>query len=310
MNFIQQAYRGTVGFWKYTIIPFLFIGIMVLNYIAIEIFDIDQNSIIKQAISEKGANLFLIEQLIPFLVLLLVLFLWVKFVHSQSITSLTTSRKKIDWKRVWFAFLLWGGITMFFVLLEYVINPKMLQVNFHPNKFLGLLLIAILLIPIQTSFEEYFFRGYLMQGIGAGFKSRILPLIITSVIFGLMHIANPEVEKLGLTIMVYYIGTGLFLGIVTLMDEGLELALGFHAANNLVGVLLLTADWTAFQTNSIFKDLSQPDLIADIIVPVLVAFPILTFIFARKYGWNNWKEKLLGKIEKPTNTELEEVGSV
>jgi hypothetical protein len=33
---------------------------------------------------------------------------------------------------------------------------------------------------------------------------------------------------------VYYIGTGLFLGI-TLMDEGMELALGFHAANNLVG---------------------------------------------------------------------------
>ena len=37
------------------------------------------------------------------------------------------------------------------------------------------------------------------------------------------------------------------------MDEGLELALGFHAANNLCGALLLTADWTAFQTNSILK---------------------------------------------------------
>jgi hypothetical protein len=34
---------------------------------------------------------------------------------------------------------------------------------------------------------------------------------------------------------VYYIGTGLFLGILTLMDEGMELALGFHA-NNLVGL--------------------------------------------------------------------------
>jgi hypothetical protein len=35
---------------------------------------------------------------------------------------------------------------------------------------------------------------------------------------------------------VYYIGTGLFLGILTLMDE-MELALGFHAANNLVGLV-------------------------------------------------------------------------
>ena len=62
-----------------------------------------------------------------------------------------------------------------------------------------------------------------------------------------MHIANPEVGKLGMIIMVYYIGTGFFLGIMTLMDEGLELALGFHAANNLIGALLVTADWTAFK---------------------------------------------------------------
>ena len=43
---------------------------------------------------------------------------------------------------------------------------------------------------------------------------------------------NPEVEKLGYLILVYYIGSGLFLGIITLMDEGIELALGFHFANN------------------------------------------------------------------------------
>jgi membrane protease YdiL (CAAX protease family) len=67
-----------------------------------------------------------------------------------------------------------------------------------------------------------------------------------------MHIFNPEVSKIGYIILVYYIGTGLLLGIVTLMDEGMELALGFHAANNLVGALLISSDWSAFQTNSIF----------------------------------------------------------
>ena len=42
------------------------------------------------------------------------------------------------------------------------------------------------------------------------------------------------------------------------MDEGLELALGFHAANNLFTALLVTADWTAFQTHSVLKDMSDP----------------------------------------------------
>lgn len=114
--------------------------------------------------------------------------------------------------------------------------------------------------------------------------------------FGLMHLANPEVGKIGPVIMIYYIGTGLFLGILTLMDEGLELALGFHAANNLIGALLVTADWTAFQTHSIFKDISNPSGSFEIVIPIFIIFPILLFIFSKVYKWNNWKEKLLGTI--------------
>ena len=50
------------------------------------------------------------------------------------------------------------------------------------------------------------------------------------------------------------------LGRMTWMDEGTELALGFHAANNLFTALLVTTDWTVFQTHSILKDISEPKL--------------------------------------------------
>jgi hypothetical protein len=123
---------------------------------------------------------------------------------------------------------------------------------------------------------------------------------MTSVIFGGLHLFNPEVKTLGYSIMVYYIGTGLFLGILTLMDEGMELALGFHAANNLFTALLVTADWTAFQTHSILKDVSEPEIgIIDLVVPVFVLFPILLFIFSKIYKWTNWKEKLFGEVVEP-----------
>jgi uncharacterized protein len=95
---------------------------------------------------------------------------------------------------------------------------------------------------------------------------------------------------------VYYIGTGLFLGVITLMDEGIELALGFHAANNLVSALLVTSDWSAFQTYSLFKDVSNPSASLDVLLPVFIIFPILLKIFSVKYHWSNWKEKLTGKI--------------
>ena len=159
-----------------------------------------------------------------------------------------------------------------------------------------LVVMAVILVPLQTSFEEYMFRGHLMQGLGIMAKNRWVPLISTSILFGIMHAANPEVGKLGYGIMVFYIGTGFFLGILTLMDEGLELALGFHAANNLTAALLVTADWTAFQTNSIYKDVSEPTFGWDILIPVLVVYPILLWVFSKKYGWKNWKDRLAGKV--------------
>jgi hypothetical protein len=155
-------------------------------------------------------------------------------------------------------------------------------------------------VPLQTSFEEYLFRGYLMQGIGVLCKNKWVPLVITSVLFGLLHIANPEIDKLGYILLVHYIGTGFFLGIITLMDEGLELALGFHAANNLFTALLVTADWTAFQTNSVLIDISDPADIesSEIFFSVLIVYPILIFIFAKVYKWTNWKDKLTGSVTK------------
>ena len=156
--------------------------------------------------------------------------------------------------------------------------------------------VAIALIPLQTSFEEYLFRGYMLQGLGIATKSRFIPFVVTSVLFGLMHIANPEIERLGYGLLAFYIGTGFFLALITLMDDGLELALGFHAANNLFGALLVTANWTAFQTDSLFKDMAEPELGIGILAPLLVVYPIMTLIFARLYKWKGWKQKLFGKV--------------
>lgn len=299
MNFIQQGYTGKLGRWKYLLPTIGFLGLMVLNLVALEVLDLDIDELMRDSIASKGANRVLFDSLIPMAIFLAGLFFWVKYVHEQTIKSLTTSRKRVDWSRIFFSFILWTVITIGMTVIAYYTAPEDFVWNFNWNKFWVLAVIAIVLVPLQTSFEEYFFRGYLMQGLATVMKNRWFPLIFTSVIFGLMHGANPEVDKLGPIIMVYYIGTGLFLGIITLMDEGLELALGFHAANNLITALLVTTDWTAFQTDSILRDVSEPSAGFDILIPVLVLFPTLLFIFAKKYKWNNWKDRLTGKFEEP-----------
>ena len=292
--YIEQLKSKKVNLFSYLPIPLGFILLMLVNFLMSD--GVDTNEVIQQTIKMIGVNLTFVMLVGPLAFGLLIVLFWVKFVQGQSITSLTTSRQKIDWKRIFFSFFLWGSVTTLMILALYYTQPDNFVWNFNPQKFFVFLVLAIILIPMQTSFEEYLFRGHMMQGIGLATNSRLVPLIITSVLFGLMHIANPEVGKIGYIIMIYYIGTGFFLGIITLMDEGLELALGFHAANNLVGALLLTADWTAFQTNSILKDLSEPSAGFDVLTPVFVIFPILLFIFSKVYGWNNWKERLTGKL--------------
>lgn len=243
---------------------------------------------------EPNLNLFLL--LFSYVVALGGVYFVVRFLHHQTFKSIITGRKQIDWKRVLFSFLLWSLFTVVSTLVTYYLNPSDFEINFQLVPFLILLVIATLLIPIQTTVEELVFRGYLMQGFANLAQNKWLPLLATSVIFGLLHLSNPEVSKLGNIIMVYYIGTGLLLAVMTLMDDGMELALGFHAANNLVGALLITSDWSAFQTYSIFKDVSEPEAGFDIIFPVIVIYPLILLIFGYKYKWSDWVRKLTGSV--------------
>jgi membrane protease YdiL (CAAX protease family) len=304
--YIKQAFNSKHNWWLYLAgLAIIFIVVLLgqIPYAIVLIAKAFESGVDLQKLEYSEAMRLLESNLNLFLLLLsyaagfLAVLFVVKTLHKQSIRSLTTSRTKIDWKRFWFAFLFWGIISSGLVLVDHYTSPENYVFNFELVPFLILAAIAIVLVPLQTSFEEYLFRGYLMQGIGVLCKNRWLPLIITSVAFGLLHIANPEIEKLGYILLVHYIGTGFFLGIITLMDEGLELALGFHAANNLFTALLVTADWTAFQTNSLLKDISEPDIDnSEIFASVLIIYPILIFIFAKVYKWTNWKDKLAGSV--------------
>ena len=311
MNYIEQAYEVLHDSWRYlvgAVIIFAFwqiIGIVPLMiFIGVEIANgasLSMVTDISQMASLLGNNLFLFLMLCSFAAGLGGIMLASRLLHKQSFVHLTTARPKIDWKRFWFIFIIWGAFSIGSTLLSYYLMPGDYVFNLNLKPFIILCVIVVLLIPLQTSFEEYLFRGYLMQGFGLLFKNRWAPLLITSIGFGLLHGLNPEVDQLGPIMMVFYIGTGLVLGIMTLMDDGMELALGFHAANNMFTALLVTSDWSALQTDALLTYTADPEKIAfsEIVAPVLIVYPILLFILSKKYGWTNWKDKLFGKVTEP-----------
>ena len=309
MDYLKQTYKVLHDWWRYLVgvivifvawqivgmIPLLvFLGIEMVNGAAL-------TTDISAMVELLGNNLFLFLMLISFAVGLVGVIMSSKYLHKQSFTHLTTARKKIDWSRFWFIFIVWGIFSVGSTILSYYFSTDDYVYALNVKPFVILCVIVVVLIPLQTSFEEYLFRGYLMQGLAVTFKNRWLPLIITSVGFGLLHGLNPEVDKLGPIMMVFYIGTGLVLGIMTLMDDGLELALGFHAANNMFTALLVTSDWSALQTDALLTYTADPQkmAISEIVAPVLIVYPILLLVLSKKYGWTNWKDKLFGNVEEP-----------
>jgi membrane protease YdiL (CAAX protease family) len=301
--FITQAYKGNNVWWRVMITTLITAGIFILNFITFFFMSDEQMEEAYKTMNGIPKNLALIINLVPFAFLLVCLFILVRFLHNRSILSLTTSRAKVDYKRIFFSFGIIVSLTVFGFIVSFTADDADIIWNFDPLKFTILFIISILFFPFQIGYEEYLFRGYLMQQIGIIARNRWIPLVITSVVFGLFHSANPEVAKMGFGVMFFYIGTGFLLGIMTLMDESLELALGFHLGNNLMAALLITSDFSAIQTDAIFKYSGKEntaDMLNEMLVSIAIVYPIILYIFAKKYNWSNWKEKLSGKINPST----------
>jgi hypothetical protein len=114
--------------------------------------------------------------------------------------------------------------------------------------------VALLFIPFQAAFEEVLFRGYLMQGFTLILRNRLFPVIMTSVLFALLHSLNPEVKEHGFwTMMPQYITFGLIFGIITILDDGIESAIGAHAANNIFLCIMITNKSSALQTPALYE---------------------------------------------------------
>ncbi|MCC6180652.1 MAG: CPBP family intramembrane metalloprotease [Bacteroidia bacterium] len=217
------------------------------------------------------------------------LFFWlaIKFIQQKPLNSVITGYDRIRWNRYFFAFSVWGLLLIGLTVVSYLISPQDMVLQFNPSAFIVLVLVSVIFIPIQTATEEILFRGYLMQGLGIGLKNGIFPLIITSILFGLMHGTNPEAQAHGFLIMMpYYILFGAFLGMLTLLDEGAELAMGIHCANNLLSSLLVCSKNSVLQTDAIFyTSVENPS--GEFLIWIIMAL-VCFIILRKKYQLNNW----------------------
>lgn len=240
-----------------------------------------------------GKNRLLVHLLLPFVFIFAALYVGITRFHKRNFLSVLTSAPHFRWKRFFTAFSLWWGLMLAFVLFDFFMGNE-LKLNLDINKFIPLVIISFLLIPIQTTAEEVLFRGYLAQALYRKIGSYLHVIITTSAFFALMHAFNPEVATLGYGILSYYFLTGVFLAVMTIMDDGMELSMGYHAANNVFTAIMITNNWQAFQTDAVFLDTSTPHFGLDSIITLALIQPAMLLLFSRLYKWTNWI-KLISK---------------
>ena len=255
-----------------------------------------QEQILNPELLGMPPGLGLLLLLLPFAAGLLAIWIAIRFIHRRAFITVLSSASSFDWRKAGLAAGLWVGISLVFEISLALLDPENYIWTFDPVRFFPTLLVALIFIPLQASMEEVLFRGYLMQWIGKGFKSPWVALLTTSILFGLMHGANPEIDEFGSALLLYYIGFGLVMGIATLMDEGLELAIGVHVGNNLYSSLIISFPSSALQTPTIFT-LKEFPLVPMLVVGVIGATLFMMFV-ARKYQWTDWR-KLIESISEP-----------
>lgn len=296
--YLLKGFKGENHFWRYLVT-------LVLVFIATQVAAVPYAVLLLVKSLDSGQipdstnitdfksfgidpNIGLVLMLLPYLAGLVILLFLIYGFHKRTITDTLTGRERFDLSRFWYGASTWLILWSIVFMIHYIIEPGNFIPNFDPSHFFLLILISILFIPFQTSFEEVLFRGYLMQGLAVLSRNRWVPVLITSLAFGLLHAFNPEVKEYGFTVtMPQYLLYGFLFGIITIMDDGLELAVGVHAINNIFLSIFFTHDSSSLQTTALFK-IDNFNPIVDLAEFVLVSV-IFILIVSRRYGWGGWR---------------------
>jgi len=242
-----------LSFWEYLSALCVLVAVYVISNALVMGFVVGEDI---EAFSQRlGSTVAFALLMFPWCVVCLAFFPVVKLLLNVNWRSMITSREKVDARRSFIAFVGWFALcTLSFCV---TINDAIVF-NFQPLTFSFLLLVSLIVLPLQCLAEELLFRSFLLKWIGRRMPIKAVQILLSGIIFGTLHASNPEVDALGFLAMLYYICTGILLGFVAVKDQGIELTFGFHLANNLFASLVLSKEWSLFQTDALYIDHNPP----------------------------------------------------
>lgn len=217
----------------------------------------------------------------------LLFYLCVRFMHKKRFTSLINTTGKFDWMKLLKGASIWTAVMAALTFIPILTTAQDYQITFNPKTFGILFILSVLAFPVQASFEEIFFRGYLMQAFGLLSKKPIVPLLATSILFALVHFFNGTDLQMSVMMVVGTLVIGLMLGIIVLGENRLETAMGIHIANNMFVAIIYNSTDSGLGNLPSIITVQQSDAVTGTMGILIAAVAVIIIIF-----WNKRSELL------------------
>ena len=301
-NFLELAKQGNTKWWTWTVgIILILLGWQGIGGIP---FIVACDELVLDCVNFNNEGfLQVVEYMFSnwmFVVGIISIFLVARIVHKRRITQMITTRVSIDYDRMLYAM----GIGLLIFTLTTILSflsGETLELNKPQlSVFISFVLLAIILTPVQATFEEIFFRGYILQGLALRTKNIILLCLINGALFMIPHLLNPEAMEYGFR--QYIVGmvlSGGFFTLLTIKDNGLEIPMGYHSINNLFIFIFINTETSVMQTPSLFisTGIEETGYTWSMTMYEFILYSIAYAIFSRKYNWNNdWVADIKSKF--------------
>ncbi len=208
-----------------------------------------------------------------------------KVAHRKSLTALHTSFARFRWGRALQAGLITWAVLFAFSFVGGAVTGNAPAWQFDASRFFIFALISLTLLPIQSATEEIVVRGYMNKGLVEGLGNKWVAFVITSGLFTALHLANPEAtagaEAGNLAVVMSgYFFFGFAACLMVLIDDGLESAIGVHAANNTFAGVFVNYEGSVLPTPSLWQVRAEPT--TDSVATILVLSAILGLLWVTR----------------------------
>ncbi|SCG86554.1 CPBP family intramembrane glutamic endopeptidase [Methanobacterium congolense] len=300
--FLDNGSNGKNNWWRYllTIIiswggGILATGVLVavlmvafIYMVPNTFYQFDLNSLVSNGL------FLLIIVFIAYAISFLLFYLCVRFMHKKKFTSLINTTGKFDWMKLLKGAGIWTALMAALTFIPLLTTAQDYQITFNPKTFGLLLILSVIAFPLQASFEEIFFRGYLMQAVGLLSKKPVIPLLATSILFALVHFFNGTDLQMSVMMVAGTLVIGLMLGIIVLGENRLETAMGIHIANNMFVALIYNSTDSGLGNLPSIITVQQSDAVTGTIGIFIAAVAVLIILFWNKkselrrvFQWND-----------------------